>query len=161
MWKAKPQTTYLCCLLLLLAMVNHHDASIGNKSERRQLEETFSSAPWSGAEFYHQAHKQFHPTYRAILYERNYYDIFIFDLQGAALVDGLMGFLQNPLELAIWERYFMGSFSTLADSCRAVFRTQATSSTLFTRTHTAVSRVALQMKNVGYLCINSHPHLHV
>lgn len=35
-----------------------------------------------GAEFYHQAHKQFHPTYCAILYERNYYDIFIFDLQG-------------------------------------------------------------------------------
>eukprot|EP00435_Cladocopium_sp_Y103_P068698 s102_g32.t1 len=35
-----------------------------------------------GSEFYHQAHKQFHPTYRAILYERNYYDIFIFDLQG-------------------------------------------------------------------------------
>ncbi|CAK9033609.1 unnamed protein product, partial [Durusdinium trenchii] len=35
-----------------------------------------------GDEYYHQAHKQFHPTYRAILYERNYYDIFIFDLQG-------------------------------------------------------------------------------
>lgn len=35
-----------------------------------------------GPEYYHQAHKQFHPTYRAILYERNYYDIFIFDLGG-------------------------------------------------------------------------------
>ena len=43
---------------------------------------------WTGPEFYHQAHKQFHPTYRAILYERNYYDIFMFDLQGrASLID--------------------------------------------------------------------------
>ncbi|CAK9069119.1 unnamed protein product [Durusdinium trenchii] len=35
-----------------------------------------------GDEYYHLAHQRYHPTYRAILYERNYYDIFIFDLQG-------------------------------------------------------------------------------
>ena len=39
----------------------------------------------AGPEYYHEAHRQFHPTYRAILYERNYYDIFIFDLQGSRL----------------------------------------------------------------------------
>ncbi|CAE7676448.1 Gabbr1, partial [Symbiodinium sp. CCMP2592] len=35
-----------------------------------------------GPEDYHQAHKQYHPVYRDILYARNYYDIFFFDLRG-------------------------------------------------------------------------------
>ncbi|CAE7188686.1 unnamed protein product [Symbiodinium pilosum] len=35
-----------------------------------------------GPESYHTAHRQYHPTYRSILYARNYYDIFIFDLDG-------------------------------------------------------------------------------
>jgi len=35
-----------------------------------------------GPEDYHQAHKQYHPIYRDILYARNYYDIFFFDLRG-------------------------------------------------------------------------------
>jgi hypothetical protein len=36
----------------------------------------------SGSEEYHAVHKQYHPQYRAILYERNYYDIFMLDLEG-------------------------------------------------------------------------------
>eukprot|EP00437_Effrenium_voratum_P024892 CAMPEP_0181409812 /NCGR_PEP_ID=MMETSP1110-20121109/7016_1 /TAXON_ID=174948 /ORGANISM="Symbiodinium sp., Strain CCMP421" /LENGTH=1887 /DNA_ID=CAMNT_0023532339 /DNA_START=33 /DNA_END=5696 /DNA_ORIENTATION=- len=35
-----------------------------------------------GSEYYHQVHAQYHPVYRSILYERNYYDIFMFDLEG-------------------------------------------------------------------------------
>lgn len=36
----------------------------------------------SGPEAYHSVHRKYHPEYRAILYSRNYYDIFFFDLQG-------------------------------------------------------------------------------
>merc|ERR1719271_361195 len=35
-----------------------------------------------GYEAYHATHKQYHPAWRATLYERNYYDIFMFDLAG-------------------------------------------------------------------------------
>lgn len=35
-----------------------------------------------GPEAYHAVHQQYHPIYRSILYERNYYDIFMFDLDG-------------------------------------------------------------------------------
>jgi hypothetical protein len=35
-----------------------------------------------GEEEYHKIHGQFHPTYRATLYERNYYDIFMFNMRG-------------------------------------------------------------------------------
>jgi hypothetical protein len=35
-----------------------------------------------GTEQYHVVHLQYHPHYRKILYERNYYDIFMLDLQG-------------------------------------------------------------------------------
>merc|ERR1719502_151 len=35
-----------------------------------------------GDEAYHATHKQYHTIYRKTLYERNYYDIFIFDLEG-------------------------------------------------------------------------------
>jgi hypothetical protein len=35
-----------------------------------------------GDEQYHSVHKVYHPTYRSVLYERNYYDIFLFDLNG-------------------------------------------------------------------------------
>jgi hypothetical protein len=35
-----------------------------------------------GYEAYHATHKQYHPAWRATLYERNYYDIFMLDLEG-------------------------------------------------------------------------------
>lgn len=35
-----------------------------------------------GPEDYHQAHREYHPVYRDILYARSYYDIFFFDLRG-------------------------------------------------------------------------------
>lgn len=35
-----------------------------------------------GSEEYHAVHRQYHPTYRSILYQRNFYDIFMFDLRG-------------------------------------------------------------------------------
>ena len=35
-----------------------------------------------GSEEYHQIHRDYHPKYRSILYERDYYDIFMFDLEG-------------------------------------------------------------------------------
>lgn len=35
-----------------------------------------------GPERYHTVHAQFHPIYRQKLYERAYYDIFFFDLNG-------------------------------------------------------------------------------
>eukprot|EP00439_Symbiodinium_sp_Y106_P003916 s5009_g1.t1 len=36
----------------------------------------------TGPEEYHAVHARFHPQYRAILYERNYYDIFFLDTAG-------------------------------------------------------------------------------
>jgi len=36
----------------------------------------------AGSEQYHAVHKKWHPTYRKSLYDRAYYDIFIFDLKG-------------------------------------------------------------------------------
>jgi hypothetical protein len=36
----------------------------------------------NGPEEYHKVHLKYHPTYRRILYERNYYDIFILDMTG-------------------------------------------------------------------------------
>ena len=36
-----------------------------------------------GQESYHKAHQEWHPVYRSLLYERNYYDIFFFDLEGS------------------------------------------------------------------------------
>jgi len=35
-----------------------------------------------GPEAYHMSHKQYHPVYRTTLYDRNYYDIFMLDLEG-------------------------------------------------------------------------------
>merc|ERR1719371_86131 len=35
-----------------------------------------------GNEQYHAVHLKYHPKYRTILYDRNYYDIFMFDVQG-------------------------------------------------------------------------------
>jgi len=35
-----------------------------------------------GSEQYHAVHAKWHPTYRQILYARDYYDIFLFDLSG-------------------------------------------------------------------------------
>lgn len=35
-----------------------------------------------GEEEYHKVHQKFHPLYRDTLYKRDYYDIFMFDLQG-------------------------------------------------------------------------------
>ena len=35
-----------------------------------------------GAEKYHGVHAQYHPIYRKKLYDRGYYDIFFFDLNG-------------------------------------------------------------------------------
>jgi len=36
----------------------------------------------AGPEQYHTVHKKWHPVYRKTLYDRGYYDIFIFDLKG-------------------------------------------------------------------------------
>jgi len=36
----------------------------------------------AGNEEYHQIHLKYHPKYRDILYDRNYYDIFMLDLEG-------------------------------------------------------------------------------
>ena len=36
----------------------------------------------SGPEDYHAVHGKYHPEYRGLLYARNYYDIFFFDLDG-------------------------------------------------------------------------------
>jgi len=36
----------------------------------------------AGDEQYHVVHQKWHPTYRQLLYDRKYYDIFIFDLKG-------------------------------------------------------------------------------
>jgi len=35
-----------------------------------------------GDEVYHAVHLKYHPTYRAILYDKNYYDIFMLDTEG-------------------------------------------------------------------------------
>ena len=35
-----------------------------------------------GEEKYHAAHAKYHPIYRQKLYDRSYYDIFFFDLNG-------------------------------------------------------------------------------
>lgn len=35
-----------------------------------------------GPETYHEVHQKYHPTYRALLYEKNYYDIFFLDVEG-------------------------------------------------------------------------------
>ena len=48
--------------------------------EKMLLEDELQFA--DGPERYHTVHNQFHPTYRAKLYERAYYDIFFFDLNG-------------------------------------------------------------------------------
>ena len=35
-----------------------------------------------GPELYHVYHKKWHPVYRKAMLERNYYDVFMFDLKG-------------------------------------------------------------------------------
>ena len=35
-----------------------------------------------GPDRYHEVHRKWHPVYRSLLYDRNYYDIFVFDLNG-------------------------------------------------------------------------------
>lgn len=48
-----------------------------------------------GDEKYHEIHAKYHPIYRQKLYDRGYYDIFFFDLQGdliySVFKEGWMG----------------------------------------------------------------------
>jgi hypothetical protein len=58
---------------LIQAYVNQNPHPIGMKH-------MLNYAP--GNEEYHAAHKEYHPVYRDLMNEREYYDVFIFDLQG-------------------------------------------------------------------------------
>merc|ERR1712232_387063 len=59
--------------LLQLAYITNNENPLGSK-------DVLDYAP--GYESYHATHKQYHPTYRDLLYLRNYYDIFMLDLNG-------------------------------------------------------------------------------
>jgi len=58
---------------LQIAYIHSNPNAVGSKDNLAYAQ---------GTESYHTAHRNFHPTYRDILYARNYYDIFIFDLEG-------------------------------------------------------------------------------
>ena len=52
------------------------------------LQEAYITGLWDvldsaeGPEYYHEVHATYHPTYRTLMINRNYYDIFLFDLDG-------------------------------------------------------------------------------
>ncbi|CAK9085390.1 Methyl-accepting chemotaxis sensor/transducer protein (Fragment), partial [Durusdinium trenchii] len=60
-------------LSLQIAYIISNEFPIGEKDKL-----DYANEP----ETYHTVHRQYHPTYRALLYEKNYYDIFFFDLKG-------------------------------------------------------------------------------
>lgn len=72
-WVAFRQTDTMRSRDLLVAYHFSNPNAAGSKDK-------LNSA--SGPETYHAVHRKYHPEYRAILYQRNYYDIFFFDLQG-------------------------------------------------------------------------------